>query len=135
MTEAWQHQLRLYLSDAGLDRLRADPAHALHAVLRRHDAAMVSQLDAFQAYLADPANAATPLGRWTQATLADPAKREHHRLAFALRVHGAELYDQAAAAALEAALRPFVADGTILRLPRHDTNPDANLPIPAQYRA
>ena len=34
---------------------------------------------------------------------------------------------------LEAALRPFVADGTVLRLSRHDTNPAGNLPIPAAF--
>ena len=58
-----------------LDR-RAHPGvnMVLLAVLRRHDAAAVSQLDAFEAYLADPAQADSPLGRWTQATLTDPVK-------------------------------------------------------------
>ena len=134
MSEVWQHQVRLHVDDAGrasLDR----PDHGIHAVLRRHDAVLVSQLDAFEAFLADPAQADTPLGRWTATTLADPDKRARHRLAIAVRVGGAEVYDLASADAIEAALRLFVDDGTLLRLSRHDTNPAGNLPIPAEFRA
>ena len=129
----WQHQVRLYVDEAGRARLN-DKADKLHAVLHAHDATLVSQLDAFEAYLSDPAQATTPLGRWTSAALADPAKREKHRLALAVRVGGAEVYDRDTADAVEAALLPFVADGTVLRLSRHDTNPEGNLPIPAEYR-
>jgi hypothetical protein len=129
----WQHQVRLYVDPAGRARLD-DPAHPLHAVLRAHDATLVSQFDAFEAYLGDPAQAASPLGRWTAAILADPAKRQKHRLAFAVRVGGAEVYGSEAADAIAAALGPFVADGTVLRLSRHDTNPAGNLPIPADYQ-
>ncbi len=129
----WEHQVRLYVDEAGRGRLD-DPGHPIHAVLLAHDAVLVSQLDAFEAYLADPAQAATPLGRWTAATLADPAKRAKHRLALAVRVGGAEVYGLAAADAVEAALRPFVADGTVLRLSRHDTDPAGNLAIPAEYQ-
>ncbi len=134
MSGTWQHQVRLYVDEAGRTRLD-NPAHELRAVLHRHDAVMVSQLDAFEAFLADPAQAATPLGRWTATTLADPEKRAKHRLAIAVRINGAEVYDGAAADALEADLRPFVADGTLLRLSRHDTNPADNLPIPAEFTA
>ena len=130
----WQHQIRLYVDEAGRARLD-DKAHELHAALRAHNATLVSQLNAFEAYLADPAQAATPLGRWTTAALSDPAKRDKHRLALAVRVSGAEVYDRDAADAVESALRPFVADGTVLRLSRHDTNPEGNLPIPAAYRS
>ena len=82
---------------------------------------LVSQLDAFKAFLADPAQAATPLGRWTATILADPEKRTKHRLATAVRIGGAEVYNEAAADALEAAMRPFVEDGTVLRLSRHES--------------
>ena len=116
----WQHQVRLYVDEAGRARLN-DKADKLHAVLHAHDATLVSQLDAFEAYLSDPAQATTPLGRWTSAALA-------------VRVGGAEVYDRDTADAVEAALLPFVADGTVLRLSRHDTNPEGNLPVPAEYR-
>lgn len=134
MNDQWQHQVRVYVDEPALAVLD-DPEHAVHAVLRPHDAALVSQLDAFEAFLADPDQAATPLGRWTAKTLADPAKRAKHRLSIAVRVGGAEVYDVAAADALEVALRPFVNDGTLLRLSRHDTNPAGSMAIPAEFRA
>lgn len=134
MNETWQQQVRLYVDEAGRALLDS-PAHDIHTVLRRHDAVLVSQLDAFEAYLADPVQAASPLGRWTAMTLADPEKRAKHRLAIAVRIGGAEVYHDAAADALEAALNPFVEDGTLLRLSRHDTNPANNLPIPAEFRS
>ena len=138
MTEEWQHQLRLYLpedaAEAGLD---APALRPLAAILAAHGAAAVSQLAAFEAYVAEAGQAggeADPLYRWTQATLAHPAKRRKHAQAFALRIGGAEVYGRAAADALEAALRPLV--GTVIaRLSRHDTNPANNLPIPPEHRA
>ena len=134
MNETWQHQVRIHVDQTGR-ALLDDPANKIHTVLREHDAVLVSQLDAFEAFLADPAQAATPLGRWTAATLADPEKRARHRLSIALRIGGAEVYDAKAADALEAALRAFVEDGTLQRLSRHDTNPAANLPIPAEFHS
>ena len=134
MSTDWQHQLRLHVDDAGRASLD-DPAHPLHAVLRRHDARLVTQLDAFEAFLADPAQSDTPLGRWTAATLTDPAKRAKHRLSIAVRVRDAEVYDRALADAIQADLQPFVHDGTLLRLSRHDTNPAGNLPIPPEFRS
>ena len=74
MSENWLHQVRLYVDEAGRARLD-DPAHELYTVLARHDGVLVSQLDAFEAFLADPVQAASPLGRWTATTLADPEKR------------------------------------------------------------
>lgn len=134
MKQTWQHQVRLYVDEAGRAQLDR-PDHALHLALRRHDAVLVSQLDAFEAFLADPVQANTPLGRWTATTLADPDKRAKHRLAIAVRVGGAEVYSRAVADEIEAVLRPFVADRTLLRLSRHDTDPAGNLPIPPEFQA
>lgn len=139
MREPWQQQIRLYLTEDGADLLRTQPDHPMVAplldALRRHDATAVSQLDAFEAYLADPAQADTPLGRWTQATLADPVKRAKHKHAFAVRVRGEEVYSRETADALQADLYALVGHGAVLRLSRQDTNPANNLPIPPQYRA
>ncbi len=138
MREPWQQQIRIYLSEDGADLLRTRPDHPSVAplldVLRRHDATAVSQLDAFEAYLADPAQATSPLGRWSEATLADPAKRAKHKQAFAVRVRGDEVYPRNTADALQADLYALVGNGAVERLSRHDTNPENNLPIPQEYR-
>lgn len=142
MRDRWQYQLRVYLDDAVAERARRDPADPalapLKHVLDRHDATLVSQLDAFEAYVAEAERDGPeqfPLYTWTVATLADPEKRRKHARAFALRVHGDEVYAREAADVLEADLQPLLAGPIVLRLSRHDTNPANNMPIPAEYRA
>ena len=139
MTGQWQHQLRLYLSDEAAERMRSggDPALPLADILGRHGAAMVSQLDAFESYVAEAEKAGPesfPLYKWTKATLDDPEKRARHARAFALRVSGQEVYPKDTADALEAELRPIVGGGAVERMSRHDTNPANNLPVPPEHR-
>jgi hypothetical protein len=141
MGAEWQHQLRVYLTDEMADAARSggeSPAlRPLLDILKEHRATLVSQLDAFGDYVAEaeregPGN--FPLYKWTKTTLEDAEKRLKHKKAFAVRVAGQEVYAEAAADALEAALRPFVGGGVVERMSRHDTNPANNLAVPAEYR-
>jgi hypothetical protein len=141
MTETWAYQIRVYLSDALAEAARhdaADPALApLTAVLRRHDATLACQLDAFAAYVAEAEAEGVekhPLYKWTKATIDDPEKRARHARAFAVRIGGHEVYARALAEALEADLAPLVDGEAITRLSKQDTNPANNLPVPAEYR-
>lgn len=141
MATEWQHQLRVYLSDEAADAARKErgaPAlRPLADVLDAHRATLVSQLDAFQDYVAQAEREGPegfPLYKWTKATLEDAAKRLKHKKAFALRVSGGEVYAKEAADALEAALRPLVG-GVVERMSRHDTNPANNLAVPAEHRS
>ena len=142
MSTEWRHQLRVYLTDELADMARAEgeaPAlRPLTDILNKHRATLVSQLDAFENYVAEaekegPEN--FPLYRWTKATVEDAAKRLKHRKAFALRVSGEEVYAKEVADALEAALRPLVGGGLVARMSRHDTNPANNLAVPAEHRS
>ena len=142
MSEQWQYQLRLYLSGDAAEAMRSghdDPAlQPLTAILDKHGAAMVSQLDAFEGYVAEAEAAGPenfPLYKWTKATLDDPEKRTKHAKAFALRMSGQEVYGKDAADALEADLQPIVDGHTIERMSRHDTNPANNLPVPPEHRS
>lgn len=142
MGEEWRYQLRVYLADELADLARTDreaPAlRPLMNVLERHDATLVGQLDAFEAYVAEAERDGPekfPLYKWTKATVQDPEKRLKHRKAFALRVSGDEVYAKEAADALEAALRPLVGGGVVERMSRHDTNPANNLAVPAEHRS
>ncbi len=141
MNEKWQYQLRLYLSGEAAEAVRSgrdDPAlQPLTAILNKHDAAMVSQLDAFESYVAEAETAGPenfPLYKWTKATLDDPGKRAKHARAFALRMSGHEVYLKDMADALEVDLQPIVGSGPIERMSRHDTNPANNLAVPPEYR-
>ena len=141
MGAGWQHQVRIHLPEELAAAARADPGapaiRPLADVLAAHGATVVSQLDAFEAYVAEAEREGAdgyPLHKWTRATLEDPAKRARHARAFAVRVSGREVYPREAADALEAALRPLVDGGLVERLSRHDTDPANNLPVPAEYR-
>ena len=142
MDTEWRYQLRIYLSDDLADVARTDGEapvlRPLEDILKKHDATLVSQLDAFEDYVAEAEREGPeeyPLYRWTKATVEDAAKRAKHKKAFALRVGGQEVYAKEAADALEAALRPLVGGGLVERMSRHDTDPANNLAVPAEYRS
>ena len=142
MGEHWQHQLRLYLDDGLADIARGGPDRSalqpLTDILDRHGATLVSQLDAFEDYVAEAEKACPenfPLYSWTKATIADPAKRAKHAKAFAVRVSGNEVYAKEVADALEADLQPLVGGKLVARLSKHDTDPANNLPIPPEHRS
>jgi len=142
MNEQWQYQLRVYLSDELAEVARSDHNNSalkpLADILNKHHAALVSQFDAFENYVAEaeregPEN--FPLYKWTKATVDDPVKRAKHIKTFALHVSGNEVYAKEAADALEADLQPLVGGELITRVSKHDTNPANNLQVPAEYRS
>ena len=141
MSAEWQHQVRVYLDGEMAAMVRAEPGAAvlapLQGVLDRHRAVLVSQFEAFDAYVAQ-AEREGPEGfalyRWTKAVLDDPVKRAAHATTFAVRVGGEELYSREAADGVEAELRGLVGKGVVERVSRHDTNPAGNMAIPAEFR-
>ena len=131
MGAEWQYQVRIYLVEEVASPARTHVGTAalqpLENVLAAHSATLVSQLDAFERYVADAEREGIekyPLYRWTKATKV-----------FALHVSGREVYPRQVADALEAALQPLVVGGLVERLSRHDTNPANNLAVPAEYRS
>ena len=141
MSDQWQHQLRLYLTDELADIARrdaGDPAlDSLTQVLEQHNATMKCQLDAFADYVAEAEAHGSDrysLYAWTKATIEDPAKKAKHIKAFAIHVEGRELYTKEEADALEADLQPLVDGRLITRLSRHDSNPANNPQPPERFR-
>ena len=141
MTEPLQYQLRVYLDEAQRERARTDPQSPqlapLPDILNRHNATLVCQLDAFEAYVRDAEEREDlddPLYKWTKDTVKNPAMRAKHSEAFAIRVDGAEVYAKTLADALENDLRPLEGGAVVKRMTRHDTDPVKNIPIPQEYR-
>jgi hypothetical protein len=141
MSEPWQYQLRIDLTDEAAEVARRapdDPALApLPEILRRHGATMKSQYEAFAGYVAEAEREGVeryPLYQWTKDTIANPAKKAKYLKSFTLYVGGDEVYAKDQADALEAALQPLVGGGLITRLAKHDTNPANNPQPPARYR-
>jgi hypothetical protein len=142
MSEQWQYQVRIDLADAPAEVARGDPANPalspLPDILRRHNAMLKSQYDAFAGYVAEAEREGIenyPLYHWTKATIENPAKKAKYVKSFTLYIEGDEVYAKDKADALEAELRPLVGGGLITRLAKHDTNPANNPQPPARYRA
>lgn len=141
MSEEWQYQIRIYLSDKFAEIARNNPADAalkpLTAILSKHRAAMKCQYDAFADYVAKAEQEGTqnyPLYKWTKATIEDPAKKEKYTKSFTLYVNGREVYAKEQADALEGDLQPLVGGELITRMTKHDTNPAHNPQPPAHLR-
>ena len=142
MSGHWQYQLRVYLNDGLAELARHDRDNPvlrpLSDILKRHQATLVSQFDAFENYVAEAENSGPenfPLYKWTKATVDDPTKRAKHINTFALHVGGDEVYAKDAADALEADLQPLLGGELVMRMSKHDTNPANNLQVPSQYRS
>jgi hypothetical protein len=139
MTAPLQYQVRFDLADAqraeALANGQAEPALApLVAVLARHRATAKRQYDAFAEYVAAAEQHGVekfPLYAWTKATIENPVKKEKYLKSFTLHVEDREVYDKAAADALEAELKPLAEAGIIGRLKKYDTDPAHN-PQPPQ---
>jgi hypothetical protein len=133
MGEHLKYQLRLTLSDEFAPLARNDPGHpslsALADILNRHDAVMKCQFDAFADYVSEAAAKGTahyPLYEWTKNTIAEPAKKAKYLKSFTIYVGDREVYEKAAADALEVDLRCLVGGPIVVKVFRYDTDPAHN---------
>ena len=141
MREDWQYQVRIDLGDDTAEIARRDPYDPVLAplgdILRRHNALLKSQYDAFAGYCAQAEREGIenhPLYRWTKDTIDNPAKKKKYLKAFALHADGDEVYAKDKADALERDLAPLVGGGIVTRLSKHDTDPAKNPQPPRKYR-
>ncbi|TDY20547.1 hypothetical protein B0G81_0713 [Paraburkholderia sp. BL6665CI2N2] len=138
MEPALQFQLRITVSPELADALHTDPTCASHSalrdVLRRHDATLKCQFDAFADYVREAEREGTenyPLYQWTRETIENPEKKAKYLRSFTVYVNGGEVYSKDAADILENELLQLVSEDGIQRVSRFDTNP-ANNPQPPQ---
>lgn len=136
MSEELKYQLRLTLSDSFAKVARHNPNDpslaSLTQVLRRHDAAMKCQHDAFADYVREAEAQGVekyPLYEWTKQTVDDPVKEAKYTKSFTLYVGGDEVYEKSKADPLEAELKPLVGGPIVARMFRYDTDP-AHSPQP-----
>jgi hypothetical protein len=131
-----KYQLRLTLNDGFAQVARNSPGDPkislLTDILKRHDAALKCQHDAFAGYVSEAeANGIEkyPLYEWTKATVDDPVKEAKYTKSFTLYVGGQEVYEKDKAEALEADLQSLVGGPIVAKMFKYDTNP-ANSPQP-----
>ena len=66
--------------------------------------------------------------------LEDEEKKAKHLSSFAIYVNEAQIYSKDQADAIEYDLRPLLANGSIIALTKHDSNPQNNPQPPAHLR-
>lgn len=142
MSKPLNYQIRIYLADEFADIARRDPDAAalkpLTDILKKHNAAIKSQFDAFAGYVAEAEAQGTedyPLYKWTKATIEDPAKQAKYKKSFTVYAGGDEVYAKEKADALAQELEPLVGGDMVTKMTTHDTNPANNPQPPAQYRS
>jgi predicted small metal-binding protein len=132
-------QLRLTLTDEFAPIARNKPGHpsilSLTDILRRHDAVMKCQFDAFADYMNEAEDKGIdhfPLYHCTKKTIEDSAKKAKYTKSFTLYVAGDEVYGKDQADALEAELKPLVGGPIVAQMFRYDTDPAHNPQPPRQ---
>ncbi|WP_321963870.1 hypothetical protein [Paraburkholderia sp. J7] len=139
MAEAWQFQVRITVTPALAEALRAgkpyDGRDLLEAVLREHDASLKCQFDAFADYV-DAAEREGreryPLYQWTKDTIGNREKKAKYLKSFTVYVRGEEVYGSEAADSLHARLSALADQVGIESVSRFDTNPANNPQPPAR---
>jgi hypothetical protein len=138
MSDDLKFQLRLTLNDEFAPAARSHPEDRalspLTDILRRHDATLKCQFDAFADYVNEAEVNGTdkyPLYEWTKQTVDDPAKKAKYTASFSLYVKGEEVYERDKADALEADLKPLVGGPIVAKMFKYDSDPAHN-PQPPQ---
>ena len=97
---------------------------------------MKCQFDAFADYVSEADAKGIehyPLYEWTKKTIAEPAKKAKYLKSFTIYVGGREVYEKAAADALEADLRSLVGGPIVVKVFRYDTDPAHNPQPPRSF--
>jgi hypothetical protein len=138
-SDAWLFQIRITVSPEAAATLRADPQRmppALRDVLRRHDASLTCQFDAFSDYVIEAERLGPEkysLYQWTKETIENPEKKARYLQSFTVYVDGEEVYPREIADLLQAELSALAGAAGIERVVKIDSNP-ANNPQPPELQ-
>src|SRR5476651_1685120 len=116
------------------DLARKSTVHtpALRDLLRRHDASLTCQFDAFSDYVSEAERLGPEkysLYQWTKETIWNPDKKAKYLRSFTVYVNSNEVYPGEIADLLQAELSALAGAAGIERVVKIDTNP-ANNPQP-----
>jgi len=137
MSDGWLFQIRINVSAEAAAALRGDPQRmpaALSDVLRRHNASLRCQFDAFADYVNEAEQLGPekyPLYQWTRETIENPEKKARYLRSFTVYVDSEEVYPRAIADLLQAELSALTGAAGIERVVKFDSNP-ANNPQPPE---
>ena len=140
MTKKWLFQVRLYFSSDFTKTFNSDKNSKekvkLITVLNKHNAELLSQFDGFMGYVLEAEKNGIdnyPLYQWTKDSLARKDKIEKYHNSYTVYINSDEVYSENLANNIENDLLELVDKQTILRISKHDTNPENNPQPPSKY--
>ena len=140
MTEKWLFQVRLYFSSDFTKTFNSDKnskeKEKLNTVLNKHHAELLSQFDGFMGYVLEAEKNGIdnyPLYQWTKDSLARKDKIEKYHNSYTVYINTEEVYSENLANNIENDLLELVDKETVLRISKHDTNPENNPQPPSKY--
>ena len=140
MTEKWLFQVRLYFSSDFTKTFNSDKnsekKEKLITVLNEHNAELLSQFDGFMGYVLEAEKNGIdnyPLYQWTKDSLTRKDKIEKYHNSYTVYINSEEVYSENLANNIENDLLELVDKETVLRISKHDTNPENNPQPPSKY--
>tara|TARA_B100000945_G_scaffold122745_1_gene97516 strand:- start:42 stop:467 length:426 start_codon:yes stop_codon:yes gene_type:complete len=141
MTEKWLFQVRLYFSSDFTKTFNSEKnskeKEKLITVLNKHNAELLSQFDGFMGYVLEAEKNGIdnyPLYHWTKDSLSRKDKIEKYHNSYTVYINAEEVYSENLANNIENDLLELVDKKTVLRISKHDTNPENNPQPPSKYQ-
>ena len=134
------YQLRIYFSTEFTNlinsNLNSNLKLSLNRLLKQHNAVLLSQYDGFIGYVKEAERngiANYPLYHWTNDSLKNKSKIEKYKNSYTIYINKEEVYMKSKADNLEKELKSLIDGNFILRISKHDTNPENNPQPPKKY--
>ena len=142
MGETLLYQLRIYFSNEFTNIFYSDIEDNLKSsltkLLKKHDATLISQFDGFMGYVKEAEKYGVdnyPLYHWTNDCLKDESKIVKYKNSYSIYINKESVYLKDKADSLEKELQILVDKNFIMRISKHDTNPENNPQPPKKYRS
>lgn len=140
MDTEYLYQLRIYFSSEFTNifnlNLNSNLKSSLNILLKQQNAELVSQYDGFIGYVKEAERNGIdnyPLYHWTNDCLKNKSKIEKYKNSYTVYINKKEVYIKSQADNLEKKLKPLIDGNFILRISKHDTNPQNNPQPPKKY--
>jgi len=141
MNNDWLYQIRVYFSAEFVELYNSnkisDLKIKLSNILKENNAELLSQYDGFMGYVLEAEKNGTdnyPLYQWTKDCLENSSKTKKYRTSYTVYIDNEEVYSKEKADSLERSLKLIIDKVSLLRISKHDTNPDKNPQPPSKYK-
>ena len=141
MNNEWLYQIRVYFSADFVEFYNSNKTSDLKIkllnILKENNAELLSQYDGFMGYVLEAEKNGTdnyPLYQWTKDCLENSSKTKKYRTSYTVYIDNEEVYSKEKADSVERSLKLIIDKVSLLRISKHDTNPDKNPQPPSKYK-